>query len=345
MDIIRVAGLDGYAGLVESMGGSAFDLQRLHSFAGAGNESAERYYRFHDVFGLLERTADVLNARDFGLRLAERQGLNILGALGLAMRNAPTVRSAHQKAERFIRYHSPAIRVGVEPLPGGEFELISFDILRPDALRDASRQTFELSIGLTFRNLKTLADGLCRPRAIWFQHEPLSTLARYRDLFGITPSFRKERSGIVVSRNDLDRPIAGNDTLVREIAEHYLIEKCPVTRDTITDEVTRIVAMVMRERDCSQAEAAELLGLKPRTLQRRLTDENTNFETIRDGVRATMARELLRSTNLSLTTISERLCYAEPSTFTRSCRRWFGQSPRDFRRAATQTASGSLAGM
>jgi AraC-like DNA-binding protein len=79
--------------------------------------------------------------------------------------------------------------------------------------------------------------------------------------------------------------------------------------------------------------------MHPRTLQRRLHDEGTTFEALRDDVRRDAASRYLSQTTLPLTRVSALLGYSEPSVFTRSCRRWFAGSPRRLREQWSQPTS------
>jgi AraC-like DNA-binding protein len=56
------------------------------------------------------------------------------------------------------------------------------------------------------------------------------------------------------------------------------------------------------------------------------------FEDIKDAVRRDMAAAYLRQRNLPLSQVAELLGYAEPSALSRSCRRWFGETPSAVRR-------------
>ncbi len=71
--------------------------------------------------------------------------------------------------------------------------------------------------------------------------------------------------------------------------------------------------------------------MHPRTLQRRVREEGTTFEAIKDGVRRGLAQRYLSQPDLPLTQITALLGYSEQSAFGRSCRRWFGVTPRQER--------------
>jgi AraC-like DNA-binding protein len=336
MEIVRAAGIAGYDTVAAALGGNSLSSHRLTSYSHDASDPNDRCFLYSDVMDLLESSADRMNCADFGLRVAGLQNLEALGALGVAMKNAPTLRDAYAVAERYAHYQSPAIRFGLRPLPDPRFELLFFEIAMPQADPTERKQTYELSLSLTHNVLQQLSEGLCHPKEIWFQHEPQSPLSRYRSAFGIAPSFGREACGIVIARTDLARELAHSDRMVQRLAEHYLSGFCPAASPSMSEQVSKVIDMLLREQDCRQSEVAVALGIQPRTLQRRLADEGSSFEIIRDQVRHAQARAMLQSGNLSISQISERLRYAEPSAFTRSCQRWFGQSPRAYRRAVTQ---------
>ena len=57
----------------------------------------------------MERSAAELRCPDFGLRLAERQDIGILGTLTVAMRYSATVGEAMQCASEYLEVYNAAI--------------------------------------------------------------------------------------------------------------------------------------------------------------------------------------------------------------------------------------------
>jgi AraC-like DNA-binding protein len=72
--------------------------------------------------------------------------------------------------------------------------------------------------------------------------------------------------------------------------------------------------------------------MHPRTLQRRLAEENTTFLDLVDDVRRNAARQYLTMTDLSMTQVAGLLGLSEQSALTRCTRRWWGATPRQVRR-------------
>lgn len=85
---------------------------------------------------------------------------------------------------------------------------------------------------------------------------------------------------------------------------------------------------------CTQPHIAQLLSLSPKTLQRHLAREGTNFAALLDKTRERMARQLLAESRTPVASIAGLLGYARTPPFTTAVRRWTGISPRAFRNAA-----------
>lgn len=72
--------------------------------------------------------------------------------------------------------------------------------------------------------------------------------------------------------------------------------------------------------------AAAVLGLTPRSLQRRLELEKTSFDSIQQEILEREASAALRRGD-SITEISERLGFQDVSSFARAFKRWTGKTP------------------
>lgn len=72
------------------------------------------------------------------------------------------------------------------------------------------------------------------------------------------------------------------------------------------------------------------LRMSRRTLQRRLTAEQTSYRALLEEVRQTLARELLVR-GLPVAVIARQLGFTEVSSFSQAFRRWEGTSPTTYR--------------
>jgi len=76
---------------------------------------------------------------------------------------------------------------------------------------------------------------------------------------------------------------------------------------------------------------ADAVGLSPRSLQRRLSDEGTDLRCLIEQARRNAALYYLTETTRTVTDIAGRLGFSESSSFGRAARQWFGLSPTEIR--------------
>jgi AraC-like DNA-binding protein len=77
---------------------------------------------------------------------------------------------------------------------------------------------------------------------------------------------------------------------------------------------------------------ASELGLSLRTFHRRLAQEGLSYQSIVDGMRRSLATELLENTHMGIDMIAERIGFADATSFRKAFKKWTNRSPSDFRR-------------
>jgi AraC-like DNA-binding protein len=78
-------------------------------------------------------------------------------------------------------------------------------------------------------------------------------------------------------------------------------------------------------------EMAEALHMSNRTMIRKLKTQGTSYQTLLDDVRQELAVWYLKHTEMPAEAVAERLGYSDTSNFSRTCKRWFGLTPRAIR--------------
>jgi AraC-like DNA-binding protein len=97
-------------------------------------------------------------------------------------------------------------------------------------------------------------------------------------------------------------------------------------------QVARVLREALRTDEAHVDRIAKRLGLTSRSLQRRLKDEGTSFNAVREDVRRQLSRRYLDE-GLSIAEISFLLGFSEPSAFFRAFKRWNGVTPHEARRS------------
>jgi AraC-like DNA-binding protein len=312
-EIVRAEALRGFCELADELGGDGEQLLRAAGIDPAALADGDKYLPYRRVIAVVESAAAELNCPDFGLRMAGRVGAGMLGPLAVAMYSADNTRAALALAQRYFHFHNPSVALTIAPFDEAhDFIGLYLRMRRPPRCP----QTFERGVATIHGFLKAACGAAYAPKEVCFTHAALSPPSVYRVVFGVGPVFGAAQSGVAVASNLLEAPLIGQNPQVR---------RPPRAR--------AIIARLMRVGDCTQADLARTLTLHERTLQRRLQADGTTFEALRDDVRRELAQAYLAQRNIPLAHVAEMLGYAEASAFTRACQRWFGQAPREVRKA------------
>jgi AraC-like DNA-binding protein len=334
--VVRIDALRSFNEVVLALGGDPDALlQRAHiDRAVLNNRNAVISYRA--MVRLLERAANELACPDFGLRLAGAQGgARVLCPLEVAMRNSPTLADALRYCADHMQVYSPAAQISLEPERGTMRTFARFEILL--AHLPSQRQADEHAMLLTQRAASSISGGRACACEIWFTHERLMPISVYRKYFNATVRFGQLATGLFFYNHDLGRPTTDPDPQLYELATSFIDTRFPSVTMTIATRVRWIIAKLLVVGQCTNNRVASILGLHPRTLQRRLREEGTCVEAIKDSVRSEIAARYLRQPDVPLVRVAEMLGYAEASVLSRSCHRWFSASPRQLRRRLMQT--------
>ncbi len=336
MSVVRGTALSNYPILVAELGGDPAALLRA---AGIRVGDVGNYDAFIPLWAAIEATESAAQATatpDFGRRLAQRQGIEILGPVGVAARTAATVADALQIFGTYMAAYSPVIAIHVAPLADARRSFLTIEFLLDGA--PPHPQTTELSLGVSLRVVRFLMGSDYTPLSVHLPHDPLTPKADYLRYFGCTPYFADRTAGFTVRTADLARPLNRDDVAHRAVVD-YLNGITPRNAG-ILESVRTIVRQLLPTGAATLEVVADQFNLHPKTLQRRLADEDTTFAALVDQVRRDAADRYLRSTGISLSHLARELGYAEQSVLTRSCKRWFGTGPAAYR---SQTRTRALA--
>ena len=114
------------------------------------------------------------------------------------------------------------------------------------------------------------------------------------------------------------------------------IEQCEArqealrNRGTVSDQV--LALLHQHHGKASLDTVADQLHMSPRTLIRKLKQENTRFQQLRDQTLSRRAAQLLGLPHYTVAAVAEDLGYTDVASFRRAFQRWFGTTPGSFRR-------------
>lgn len=147
---------------------------------------------------------------------------------------------------------------------------------------------------------------------------------------GIEPSVQTGKLEMHLDMQDLLIPIPQADSQIKQAlltsAELMLKKKQP-------DWIKTLVSWFDRQlpsSDCTLEQAAELLEISTRSLQRRLQKQELTYQQLLSNFRQEKAIRLLKESNMSILEIANTLGFQEQSSFSNAFKGWLGCSPMEF---------------
>ena len=324
MSVIRGTSLAGFPELVAELGGDLAALLQVARIPRPAVGDHDSFLDWRQVAMVLEVAATTLGTPDLGRQLALRQGVEILGPVGVAVRTAETLGAALTAVGQYMSVYSPAIAVGVEPLNRRQARF-RWGVV--ESHRTPHTQAAELAIGVSRNVMRLLLGADFVPTEVLLGHQPLTPVEEYVAYFGCPVRFGAPvEAGLTFPLGLLQRPLA-SDSEVHDVVRAYLTSIVVPSDEQELDPARVLVRRMLPTGALSLDLVAAHLAVHPRTLQRRLAQQGTSFAELLDDVRREEASRLLRETDLAMRQVAGVLGFSEQSVLSRACRRWFDASP------------------
>jgi AraC-like DNA-binding protein len=312
--------------LYEYLETQGLDAERV---LGASKPEATQHFVPMNEWQTWLRRVDALEKRPaLGLRIAEGIGARHFGVLGYAALACGTLAEALQRMER---YHASVYDVNparVLAVPEGIAIEWGVERGKPGALVDetAIASLVQLARDMTGRYWPVQSVAFVNPA-------PLSTQP-YEDFFGGHVVFNAPVTRLVIDHAYLALPLRKSDpallALLDQQAEQLLQQVAALP--AAVDAWRKTLVPLIREGQTSLAALAKAHHTSPRSLQRRLAEQGTSFQSLLDDTRRHLAQRHLMDAKLDLAEIALLLGYSEQSAFTRAFRTWTGLAPAQWRR-------------
>lgn len=171
-----------------------------------------------------------------------------------------------------------------------------------------------------------------RPRAVEFVFPEPADAHRHRMAFPCPLRFDRPANRLLLSEEDLTLPVVSRShavfVLEERVLESLLLALGPArTSYRVAQELVRR----LRQGEPPAGFVAGALGLTDAVLARQLLAERSSMDQLLDQVRRELAHEYLAGSDAPLAGIPALLGLAGEAEFNRACRRWFGESPTDYR--------------
>jgi AraC-like DNA-binding protein len=272
------------------------------------------------------------------LSIAEATPAGAFGIVEYVCRAAPTVEKALSQWVRYLGILDDAVEVGL--VEAGKDAALR--VLREsEAPAPASH---ELCFALVAKQARALMVGGFRVTTVRFTHrKPVADISPYRKFFDADVVFGAAQTELVMPKSVLAGVLTTRDPNLAAIliptAEQQRERR--TTEPPLTEQVRRRLVVALSSDDAQLEHVAKQLGMTARSLQRRLKDEGSSFQDLRDEARRRLADRYLGESH-SMSEISFLLGFSEPSAFFRAFKRWTGLTPIERRQQRRAGALGDL---
>lgn len=272
----------------------------------------------------LERSPDPF----IGLHAAIAVPFGAYRVIDFLAASSPTVGESIQRVARYF----PLINSAVELVITEERDVHIVELRNPRDPGGIPRPYLEYALSVTVLHCR-YATGVSFPLSrVELAFADVAT-QEYETVFGCPIRLATSRNAFVLHRDawHLANRVASRD-LLRTLEEHA--DRLLATlraEEVVESAVARILMEELRGGDPSLERVAKRMAMSPRTLQRRLRDEQSSFADVLDRTRKHFASCYLQERGLQLTEIAYLLGFSEQSAFTRAFQRWYGVSPTQYR--------------
>ena len=251
--------------------------------------------------------------------------------------SAATLGEALQRAARFLRMVLPELEVSMARQ--GEQALLCIGETR--ALPSGRVFAFEWLLRLLHGLACWLADRSLVLDRVDFPYPRPPHASDYALIYTADSRFDSPRLQAWFAAPLLDLPIRRDEAALAQflIGAPGRISTLYRRDREIATRVRDVLHATLPEWPDLQAVAARL-HLSPRTLHRRLREEGTHFQAIKDNLRRDLAQESLSKTRRPLAQIANELGFADATAFYRAFVAWTGMAPKAYRNSLERLPAG-----
>ena len=336
------SGIEGtiLAGLVLSMieHGRARGLDPLPMLAAAGlaegaPHDPEQRIASTTSFAIMAHLARALDDPALPIRMAQMRRIEDLQLVGFLVLTSTSGREAFERVIRYSTLLSDSSRWLMDIGRDG----FTLRIERDGPRTLGHRLSNELAVAALLQTQRMVSGRATTPLRVAFRHGAPRDASAHASFFGARIEWAGSFDGLTLPLELLDDvPDTGNAELAAWLERQAQARLAasgprPGCSSGLASRVSDVIVRELPSGAPSMARVAKRLGQSERTLRRWLDDEGTSFRDQVDIVRKSRAAELLPDRTIPLSQIAFLLGFSDQAAFSRAFRRWFEQSPSEYR--------------
>ncbi|WP_417226178.1 AraC family transcriptional regulator ligand-binding domain-containing protein [Amphritea sp.] len=255
----------------------------------------------------------------------------VFGVMAKLVIHSTNLREVYKHAVHFYNLVVPASHLSFSEAG----DTATFTLTLTDPSKDPDFALLDFLLLLWHRFPSWMIGQRIPLKQVSFRHSKPAHFEEYRLMFPCPAVYDQPNNSFSFDRSILSAPVVQTQQNLSSYLRRAPLDwfkrqsYYPVYTRKVIDYLESSDSMA----DTSMEDIAGQIHTTTRTLRRKLDEEGTSFQELKDSVRRDEAIHLLSQPNLPISRIARMLGFAESAAFTRAFKHWTGISPSTYRKS------------
>lgn len=261
--------------------------------------------------------------------VAQQFSFTNVGLLGLAVTASENLGSVLELLTRFLSSVAPGLSISYQV----SADDLYIDYQMDKAFEDA-RPFFNEVVVCVMLRFADLFESAPTPSMVYFAHTPAYPKELFEQLLGCPVEINYPINRLRLAVKDLGTPLKHPDSSTLAAIEKQLQNSFNLASpdNSWIQKIKQLWHIKAEQQQfLSQKQMADELNISPRTLVRRLAEENSSYRILTNQWRIESAKTMLKQTDSPISDIALKVGFEDESAFFRFFKSAVGATPRNYR--------------
>ncbi|GAB3475888.1 AraC family transcriptional regulator [Marinomonas epiphytica] len=302
-------------------------------------EESEQFPAYE--YGMLyQKIMWLMQDESFGMLSGGKMPNGAFRMMCLSIIHAPSLGHALHRCSDFYEIcRGPKIKPVL--IKKGRFALVTFAPVSAaqaeitSLLKTESNERLRTTLSMWHHFICWLIGRRLTLKAAYFTTSRPHDIEYDKTLFQSEVKFNQHANALVFPASYLEMPVVQTEDTLRSFLKTapYQLLVMVQNDNSLKSRVIAILGKDFSREMPSADEVASSLNMSVSTLRRRLSEESTSYQQIKDESRKEAAITYMNVPRLSINDIASLMGFDEPSAFFRSFKKWTGMTPGEYRKS------------